>query len=147
MKLFQIEEPDGSPADPSASGAAIGIDASGPQVEVAISVGGNALILADRDGFERVLSVPDIEAGKTEWQEVIEAARTRAERALARPVTHAVIVLARAAGADLAEKLRDAAQEVGLEVLRFDVNTELPAGSTPALAAARLAEDLAPRPE
>ena len=147
VKLFQIEEPDGGPADPSASGAAIGIDASGVLVEVAISVGGNALILADREGFERALPVPAIMAGKTEWQEVLEAARTRAERALARPVTHAVIVLARAADAGIAAKLRDAAQQVGLEVLRFDVNTELPAGSTRALAAASLAEDLAPRPD
>ncbi len=77
MKLFQIEEPDGGPADPSASGAAIGIDASGPLVEVAISVGGNALILSDREGFERVLPVPGSLAGTAEWQEVLEAARMR----------------------------------------------------------------------
>jgi hypothetical protein len=145
VKLFQIEEPDGSPADPSASGAAIGIDASGVQVEVAMSVGGNALILADREGLEQALPVPTIGAEKTEWQEMLGAARTRAERALARPVTHAVIVLAQAASADIAEKLRDAAQHAGLEVLRFSVNTERSAGSTAALAAASLAENLAPR--
>ena len=147
MKLFQIEEPDGGPADPSASGAAIGIDASGPLVEVAISVGGNALILADREGFERVLPVPGSLAGTAEWQEVLEAARMRAERALARPVTHAVIVLARAADADLAERLREVAEQAGLGVLRLAVNPELPAAAAPALAAAILAEDLAPRPD
>src|SRR5208282_6059652 len=46
VKLFQIEEPDGGPTDTDASGAAIGIDASGSQAEVAFSVGGNALVLA-----------------------------------------------------------------------------------------------------
>jgi hypothetical protein len=147
VKLFQIEEPDGGPADPSASGAAIGIDASGPLVEVAISVGGNALILSDREGFERVLPVPGSLAGTAEWQEVLEAARTRAERALARPVTHAVIVLARAADADLAERLREVAEQAGLGLVRLVVNTQLPAATAPALAAAILAEDLAPRPD
>ena len=147
MKLFQIEEPDGGPADPSASGAAIGIDASGPLVEVAISVGGNALILSDREGFERVLPVPGSSAGTAEWQEVLEAARMRAERALARPVTHAVIVVARAIEAGIAGRLHEIAEQAGLGVLRLAVNTELPATAAPALAAAILAEDLAPRPD
>jgi hypothetical protein len=145
VKLFQIEEPDGSPADQSATGAAIGIDASSAKVEVAFSVGGNALILADREGFERALPVPGIEAGREEWREVLEGGRTRAERALARPVTHAVIALARAVDANAATKLRDAAEQAGLEVLHLAMNNELPAGSAVALAAAILAEDLAPR--
>jgi hypothetical protein len=147
VKLFQIEEPDGGPGDPSASGAAIGIDASGTQIEVAFSVGGNALVLADREGFERELRVPGLAVGKTEWQELFEAARTRAERALARPVTHAVIVVGGTADADLKDPLREAAEQAGLEVLRFAAGTELPTGSKPALEAAILAEDLAPRPE
>jgi len=147
VKLFQIEEPDGGPADPSASGAAIGIDASGPLVEVAISVGGNAIVLADREGFERVLPVPGSLAGTAEWQEVLEAARMRAERALARPVTHAVIVLARAADADSAERWREVGEQAGLGVLRLTINRELSAAVAPALAAAILAEDLAPRPD
>jgi hypothetical protein len=146
VKLFQIEEPDGGPADASASEAAVGIDVSGPQVEVAISVGGNALVLADREGFERVLPVPGNSAGTAEWQETLEAARIRAERALARPVTHAVIVLAGSADADIAERLREAAEQAGLGVLRLAADTELPAAAAPALAAAILAEDLAPRP-
>jgi hypothetical protein len=147
VKLFQIEEPDGGPADPSASGAAIGIDVSGPLVEVAISVGGNAVFLADREGFERVLPVPGNSARTTDWQGVLEAARMRAERALARPVTHAVIVLARSADAGVAERLREIAERAGLGVLRLVVSTELPATAAPALAAANLAEDLAPRPD
>jgi hypothetical protein len=145
VKLFQIEEPDGAPADPDASGAAIAIDFSGALVDVAFSVGGNAVILADREGLERVLTVPAIEAGKAEWQEVLEAARTRAERALARPVTHAVIVLARPADAADAKRLRDAAQQAGLAVLQLAARIALRADTVPALAAAILAEDLAPR--
>ena len=58
MRLFQIEEPEGGPADPNEPGAAIGIDAGGARAEVAFSVGGNALILDDRQGFEQVLRGP-----------------------------------------------------------------------------------------
>ena len=82
VKLFQIEEPDGGPADPSAPGAAIGIDAGGAEVEVAFSVGGNAVVLADREGFERALPVPDATADEAQWQELFEGGadprRTRA---------------------------------------------------------------------
>ncbi len=125
MKLFQIEEPDGAPADPNASGAAVGIDASGSHAEVAFSVGGNALLLSDREGFERALPVPRAAAETGAWQELLEEARMRAERALARPVT----------------------QQAGLAVLRLAGRAELVAGPIPVLAAAMLAEDLAPRPE
>ena len=44
MKLFQIEEPEGGPSDPDAAGAAVGVDASAGFVEVALSVGGNAVV-------------------------------------------------------------------------------------------------------
>jgi hypothetical protein len=147
MKLFQIEEPDGGPADPNEAGAAIGIDAGGSRAEVAFSVGGNAVILDDRPGFEQVLPVPSMDAGAAAWQELLEGARMRAERALARPVTHAVIILAGAPDADIAGRLRRAAERAGLEVLRFAGHGELPADIAPALAAAILAEDLAPRTE
>lgn len=147
MKLFQIEEPDGGPADPSAPGAAIGIDAGGAEAEVAFSMGGNAVVLGDREGFERALPVPDATAGETQWQEVFEAARIRAERALARPVSHAVVVLGALAAADFPNKLLDAAEAAGLTVLRLIRKAELPAGASAALTAAILAEDLAPRPE
>ena len=147
MKLFQIEEPDGGPPDPSAAGAAIGIDASTAVVKVAFSVGGNAVILADREGSERVIPVPAMTAGTPEWQAVFEAARTRAERALARPVTHAVIALGQTPDVDTANRLRDAADGAGLRLLRLAVAAELRAASALALAAAMLAEDLAPSPE
>src|SRR5215469_17634630 len=94
MRFFQIEEPDGSPADPDAPGAAIGIDAGGDLAEVAFSVGGNALLLADREGFERALPVPGPDAPLADWQMLFEGAKLRAERALARPVTHAVLAFA-----------------------------------------------------
>src|SRR4051794_19468448 len=113
VKLFQIEEPDGSPADPDAPGAAIGIDAGGAVAEVAISVGGNAAILADRDGFELSLPVPTLPNG--DWRHLFESAKLRAERALARPVTHAVVALAAAPDPGFAAGLADAAGAAGLE--------------------------------
>jgi hypothetical protein len=146
VKLFQIEEPDGAPGDPSAPGAAIGIDASGTEVEAAFSIGGNAILLADREGYERALAIPDAAAGTAQWQELFEAARIRAERSLARPVSHAVIVVAAAADADLSTKLREAAEAAGLKALRIIGKPELSAGESAALTAAILAEDLAPRP-
>jgi uncharacterized protein YjeT (DUF2065 family) len=147
VKLFQIEEPDGGPVDPNEPGAAIGIDAGGARAEVAFSVGGNALMLDDRAGFEQALPIPAIVAPTTAWRGLFEGARLRAERALARPVTHAVLVLAVAPDADAAKRLRQAAERAGLEVLRLVGRGELAAGAAPALAAAILAEDLAPRPE
>jgi hypothetical protein len=147
VKLFQIEEPEGGPVDPSAAGAAIGIDASGSEIDVAFSVGGNALMLTDREGFEQVLSTHGGSAGKAAWRELFEAARIRAERALARPVTHAVIAVAGPADSAAAGRLREAAEEAGLEVMRLVAVAERPAGLAPALAAAMLAEDLAPRPD
>ena len=147
MKLFQIEEPDGGPTDPSASGTAIGIDAGGAEVEVAVSVGGNPVVLADREGFGHALAVPDATAGETQWQELFEGTRIRAERALGRPVSHAVVVLGALADADLSIKLREAAEAAGLTVLRLIRKAELSVGASAALTAAILAEDLAPRPE
>jgi hypothetical protein len=148
VKLFQIEEPDGGPANPDAPGAAIGIDASGAEVEIAMSVGGNAVLLPDREGFEQSLTVPHFDNGLAEWQTLFEGARLRAERALARPVTHAVIVLARTTpNAAAVAKITEAAEQAGLQVLSLPAVTDLAAGTTPAGAAAILAEDLAPRPE
>jgi hypothetical protein len=145
VKLFQIEEPDGTPPDPQMPGVAIGIDAAAAEIEVAFSVGGNPAILVDRSGFERGLSVPDSSAGRTEWQQLFEAARIRAERALARPVSHAVIVSA-AADPNSSASLREAAVAAGLTVLRVIGRGDLPPGANAALTAAILAEDLAPRP-
>jgi hypothetical protein len=139
VKLFQIEEPDGSPADPDAPGAAIGIDLCGPRAEVAIAVGGNAGLLEDRDGFEVDLTMPSPTAAIPEWQALFERARLRAERALARPVTHAVVV----AAASLAERLQPAAAAAQLTLLRIATPDKI-AGESPALAAAILAEELVP---
>jgi hypothetical protein len=145
VKLFQIEEPEGGPADPNAPGAAIGIDAVGPEVQVAFSVGGNAIVLTDREGFERALPVPAAAAARAQWRELFEAAKVRAERALARPVTHAVVVLTELPKPDFAGRLDEAASGAGIRLLRVISKSELAAGSDPILAAAMLAEDLAPR--
>ena len=147
MKLFQIEEPDGLPTDPDAPGAAIGIDAGGDLAEVAVAVGGNALTLTDREGFERALPVPGPEAPLTEWQALFEGARLRAERTLARPVTHAVLVFAAVLDPSLAAELLRASEAAGIELLRLVTTAELEAGTSRAEAAAIIAEDMAPRPE
>ncbi len=146
MKLFQIEEPDGSPVDPDAPGAAIGIALTGDKAEVAVAVGGNAVILDDRDGFALDLPVPQPDAPAAEWQSLFEGARLRAERALAQPVTHAVVV-APSADAALAARLATYAAAAGLALQRLVSHAEIAGRTTPALGAAILAEDLAPRPE
>jgi len=108
MKLFQIEEPDGSPAEAAdGPGAAVGIEvAPGGIGRVAIAVGGNGEILPDADG-ERTHRARDLTS-------LLLGLRGRAEKQLARPVTHAVIA------ADAAERagLEDAAATAGLTVLR-----------------------------
>ena len=142
MKLFQIEEPDGSPIDLDMPGVAVGIDLSGAMVEIAVAVGGNAMILLDREGFELSLPVPTSADG--DWERALAGARLRAERALARPVTHAAVVL----GAVVVEHpVRQAAEAAGLTLLRLVRADELPTGEPLACAAAAIAEDLAPRPE
>ena len=146
MKLFQIEEPDGSPPDADAPGAAIGIDAGGDLAEVAFAIGGNAVTLADREGFERALPVPGPDAPLADWQALFEGARLRAERALARPVTHAVLVFAAALDPALAAELLRASDAAGIELLRIVTAHDLTPGETSAEAAAILAEDMAPRP-
>jgi hypothetical protein len=145
VKLFQIEEPDGGPVDPNTSGAAVGIDVSGTCAEVAFSVGGNALVLDDREGFEQELVVPENSAESAAWQELFEGARMRAERALARPVSDAVIVLAPPPDDRTAAFITKAAADAGLGVLRLVGRGDLPAGLPAAIGAAMLAEDLAPR--
>src|ERR1700733_14437912 len=131
MKVFQIEEPDGSPADPDAPGAAIGIDAGGDLAEIAVAVGGNAVTLADREGFERALPVPGPEAPLAEWQALFEGARLRAERSLARPVTHAVLVFAASLDPALAAELLRASDAAGIELLRIVTAGDLTPGEAP----------------
>ena len=146
MKVFQIEEPDGSSADPDAPGVAIGIYVGGANAEAAIAVGGNAAMLRDRDGFELDLPVPPLNDPPEAWRTLFEGTRLRAERALARPVTHAVLAVPSNLQAASVELLVAAAQSAGLTVLRLLGRDDIPAGQAPALAAAVLAEDLAPRP-
>jgi hypothetical protein len=145
MKLFQIEEPDGSPADPDAPGVAIGIDVSGALAEVAVAVGGNAALLADREGFALDLAVPAPGASPDAWQYLFEGARLRAERMLAQPVTHAVLAVARAPDAGFAARLSAASTAAGMTLLQI-VGRDAIGADAPAVAAAILAEDLAPRP-
>jgi len=146
LKLFQIEEPDGSPVDPDAPGVAVGIDLTGPQAVVAVSVGGNALVLKDREGLEIDLAVPAATAAPAAWQTLFEGVRVRAERALAQPVTHAVLMLRAAPEPAFAALLITASGGAGLEVLRFATLDEITSAEPPAMAAAVIAEDLAPRP-
>jgi hypothetical protein len=145
MKLFQIEEPDGSPADPDAPGVAIGIDISGALAEAAVAVGGNAALLADREGFALDLPVPAPAAPPEVWQHLFEGARLRAERMLAQPVTHAVLAVASAPDAGFAALLSAASAAAGIMLLQIVVRDAIGA-EAPALGAAILAEDLAPRP-
>jgi len=146
MKLFQIEEPDGSPSDPDAAGMAIGIYVGGAQAEVAVAVGGNAMMLRDREGFERDLPTPPLNDPPDSWQNLFEGARLRAERALARPVTHAVLAVPSNLQPEAIDRLTGAAQAAGLDVLRIIGSDDIPPGEAPALAAAVLAEDIVPRP-
>lgn len=146
MKLFQIEEPDGSPTDPHAPGVAIGIDISGGRADVAVAVGGNAVVLADREGFALDLAVPSPAAPAEDWQLLFEGARLRAERVLAQPVTHAVLAVGSTPDAAFAELLSTASEAAGVTLLRTVARAAIAAGEPPAQAAAILAEDLAPRP-
>jgi molecular chaperone DnaK (HSP70) len=146
MKLFQIEEPDGSPVDPNAPGVAIGIDIGGAEAEVAVAVGGNATVLADREGFALDLRVPSPAAPDEAWQHLFEGARLRAERSLAQPVTHAVVAVASAPDPAMEARLSRAGEAAGLTLLRIVARREIGAGP-PVLDAAILAEDLAPRPQ
>ena len=112
MKLFQIEEPDGSPLDSGGPGAAVGIELSESKgAAVAVAVGGNAELLPGRDGAPRLAGA--------ELGSLLLALRERAEKALARPVTHAVIAVD---AADIDEKqqaIMAQAAAAGLTVLRL----------------------------
>jgi hypothetical protein len=145
LKLFQIEEPDGSPVDPDAPGVAVGVDIAGPQAEVAIAVGGNAILLEDREGLPLELAVPPATASPEQWQELFEGVRLRAERALAQPVTHAVLAVASPPEPALAARMMTAGEAAGLNLVRFVLRDEIAASEPAALTAACIAEDLAPR--
>jgi len=133
-KLFQIEEPDGSPLDPSGPGAAVGIAVvkAGHSLQgaVAIAVGGNAEILPSTDG-ERVLDSGDL-------AELLLGLRSRAEKQLSRPVTHAVVM------APPIEEGPLALAAAGASLVLLDtVDPGTKSVEATALEAAVLAEDLA----
>ena len=140
-KLFQIEEPDGSPLDPTGPGAAVGIGIcktgralpnQSLQGAVAFAVGGNAEILPSGDG-ERVLESRDL-------AELLLGLRSRAEKQLARPVTHAVVMLPPIEEGPLA-----LAVEAAGFTLIDSVDPGTKSAEAAALEAAVLAEDLAPK--
>jgi hypothetical protein len=138
VKLFQIEEPDGAPAT-DGPGAAVGIAIGAGAGTVAIALGGNAEILPGRDG---ALSLAGEELGA-----LLLGLRERAEKQLARPVTHAVI-----AGAPDGDALERAAAAAGIAVLRrldwaaaAALAKAAPSLEAAALGAALQAEDDAPR--
>jgi hypothetical protein len=145
VKLFQIEEPDGSPVNADMPGAAIGIDAGGRDAAVAVAVGGNPAALADREGWPIDLAVPAPSAPEESWRYLFEGARLRAERALARPVSHAVLVLPAVPEGGLSERVQAAAGAAGIALLRIVPAAEIAGGDNRAFAAAILAEDLMPR--
>ncbi len=122
--LFQIEEPDGSPlGEPEGPGAAVGIDLAAPRASVAIAIGGNAEVLASRDGSPgpETATLRDA-AGKFEpaaVAAVLLALRGRAERALGRPVTHAVIAVAGLLDAASQAEIGEAATASGLVPMRI----------------------------
>jgi len=141
MKLFQIEEPEGAPLAADGPGAAVGIDLAALSAAVAIALGGNAEILPGADGARRLTT--DGQALDT----VLLALRERAEKQLARPVTHAVIATPDGRDGAAVEK---AAKAVGLTVLRVVTQRAAAGGDygtdAVALGAARIAEDLSPAP-
>jgi hypothetical protein len=131
MKLFQIEEPEGPLHDSSGPGAAVGIALGKGVGAVAIAVGGNAELLPGVDGT-RLLENADL-------GELLLGLRARAEKQLARPVTHAVIALLPIEAGPLVI----AADQAGLAVLAtLDLGTK-PVDAS-AIEAALQAEDMAP---
>jgi hypothetical protein len=133
MKVFQIEEPEGPPLEASGPGAAVGIAIGHDEGAVAIALGGNGEILPGGDGA-MLLTETDLTA-------LLKGLRARAEKQLAKPVTHAVVAIRPIEEGPLAV----AAKEAGLAVLDL-----LDPGTKPteraAVEAAILAEDLAPKP-
>jgi siroheme synthase (precorrin-2 oxidase/ferrochelatase) len=91
------------------------------------------------------LKIPPCNAPVEEWQVLFEVARLRAERALARPVTHAVIVVAAITNKSSTANIAAAAEQAGLVPLHLALRTDLTPAMAPALTAAMMAEDLAPR--
>ena len=146
MKLFQIEEPDGSPLEAEGPGVAVGIELSQAKgAAVAVAVGGNAELLPGTDGRPRLALPPP--GDHAALGALLLALRERAEKALARPVTHAVVA-SDALDAAARQALDAAAQSAGIALLRVVAPAEAAALApgakavdAPALGAAIQAED------
>jgi hypothetical protein len=95
IKLFQIEEPDGSPDAADGLGMAVGIELSRGGVAVAASVGGNAELLVQPETGSLAHNLTE-----AALSDLLRDLRALSEKAVARPVTHAVI---RLAGFDLTD--------------------------------------------
>jgi Hsp70 protein len=145
MKLFQIEEPDGTPLDSVGPGTAVGIELSPAKgAAVAVAAGGNAELIPGADGTARIAAAGLDDA--TTLAALLLQLRERAEKALARPVTHAVVALA--ADGAVRAALTAAAAAAGLTLLRVIKPEDAAAlargaaaADAPALGAAIQAED------
>jgi Hsp70 protein len=146
--LFQIEEPDGSPLEAEGPGMAIGIDLAGRAALVAVAVGGNAELLAAPDGASDLATATLRDAAGRLRAEPVAAAllalRLRAERALSRPVTHAVLA-APPLGGDDRSALEAAAAASGLTLTRIlaKAEAEALAGTASGVSAAALGAAIA----
>jgi molecular chaperone HscA len=134
MKLFQIEEPDGSPLEAEGPGMAVGIELSpGKGAAVAVAVGGNAELIPGADGAAR-LALPK-PGDRAALGTLLLALRERAEKALARPVTHAVVASDALDSGAARQALDAAAQTAGIALLRViatDAAAALAPGAKPA---------------
>jgi hypothetical protein len=144
--LFQIEEPDGSPLDIDGPGVAVGIDLSGPRAAVAVAIGGNAEMLVAPEAGPETAGLRDA-AGiflEPPCTLVLQTLRGLAERALSRPVTHAVLVVAEAPSPASGIALAAAAATSGLAITRIltvGAAADLAAGASALYGAAIAAED------
>jgi hypothetical protein len=127
MKLFQIEEPEGGPLPAEGPGASVGIDLAQGGSAVAVSLGGNAEILPDGGGEKRLdpqgVFGPGGSFNAKNLAAHLLALRARAERQLARPVTHAVIAAPSLDAAAHAAIVK-AASAAGIELLALYTRDE-----------------------
>ncbi len=127
MKLFQIEEPEGGFQTAEGPGAAVGIDLSSGGSAVAVALGGNAEILPDGDGQRRLepegVFGPGGSFNAKNLTAHLLALRARAEKQLARPVTHAVIASPRL-DADAHAAIVKAAAAASIELLALYTRDE-----------------------
>jgi molecular chaperone DnaK (HSP70) len=154
MKLFQIEEPEGGLSPAEGPGASVGIDLAPGGSAVAVSLGGNAEILPDGEGAQRLdpqgVFGPGGGIDAKNLAAHLLALRARAEKQLARPVTHAVIATP-SLDADAHAAIVKAADAADIELLALYTRDEavgfakgVVSADAAVLGAAIRAEDEAP---